>query len=174
MDAKKKKIIKNTALVLSGVGVIVAVVMMIRNSNASLRDYKSKYYTLADMFRSDTAANMGIKNTTEDETYILNMKALFKNVLDPLCDKYGKRIPITSGFRTKELNDMIIGSSAGSQHMKGEAVDLDMGLKSENMEIFDLLKEMGNFDQLIDENDMSWVHVSYKRNGINRGDVIRL
>ena len=39
---------------------------------------------------------------------------------------------------------------------------------------YDLILQMGDFDQLIDESDFSWVHVSYKRVGYNRKQTLKL
>lgn len=165
-----KKRTKRAVILLAGASVIGFVTaVFIRNKR--IKEYKSKYYTLADLFASETAAKLGIKNITEDDTYLLNMKALIKFVLDPLCDAYGTRIHINSGFRTKQLNDAIDGSSSSSQHMTGEAADLDTGSKSGNKRLYEILRGM-NFDQLINEHDYSWIHVSYKRNGINRRHII--
>ena len=46
--------------------------------------------------------------------------------------------------------------------------------KSENKKLYDLILQMGDFDQLIDESDFSWVHVSYKRVGYNRKQTLKL
>ena len=167
----KKKIILTT-LTVSGVGAFVWFVL--KHMEKKLEDYKSKYFTYADMFRSSTAERLGLKNYTEDKATLLNMKALFRDVLDPLCDKLGKRVTISSGFRTKELNEAISGSSKTSQHMKGEAADIDMGSKSANKIVYDTIKELGNYDQLIDESDLDWVHVSWKRLGFNRHQELKL
>lgn len=170
MNLRTKKIIKRTVLVVAGAGVITFTAIMLRDK--SLKKYKSKYYTLADMLKSATATKLGIKNSTENEDYILNIKSLFKNVLDSACDLYGTRIEINSGFRVKELNNAMDGSSRTSQHMTGEAADLDTGSNEGNRVLFELIRKNLPFDQLINENNYSWVHVSYKRNGINRYQVL--
>ncbi len=172
MKRETKKKIVLTTLTVSGVGAFVWFVL--RHMEKKLENYKSKYYTYADMMRSSTAERLGIRNYTDDKATLLNMKALFRDVLDPLCDKLGKRVTITSGFRTKELNQAISGSSATSQHMKGEAADIDMGSKSANKIVYDTIKKLGNYDQLIDESNLDWVHVSWKRMGINRHQELKL
>ena len=93
-------------------------------------------------------------------------------VLDPLRKAYGNSFSITSGYRTKAVNDAVGGSST-SQHTKGEAADIDAGSKSENQKLYNLIKQMGEYDQLINENDFSWVHVSYKRVGYNRRQALK-
>lgn len=170
MKLRTKKIIKRTVLIVAGAGVITFMAIILRDK--SLRKYQSKYYTLADMFRSDKATQLKIKNSTENEDYLLNIKALFKSVLDPACDLYGTRIEINSGFRVKELNDAIEGSSKTSQHMTGEAADLDTGSYEGNKKLFELIRKNLPYDQLINESNYSWVHVSHKRNGINRHQIL--
>jgi hypothetical protein len=46
--------------------------------------------------------------------------------------------------------------------------------KTENRKLYELIRQMGEFDQLIDESDFSWVHVSYKRIGYNRRQTLKL
>ena len=79
-------------------------------------------------------------------------------------------IEISSGFRSLQVNKMI-GGSKTSQHTKGEAMDIKIGSKG-----FNFIKDKLEFDQLIwefgnDENP-SWVHVSYKK-GRNRKQVLK-
>lgn len=167
----KKKIILTTLTVS---GVVTFVWFVLRHMEKKLDNYKSKYYTYADMMRSSTAERLGLRNYTDDKATLLNMKALFRDVLDPLCDKLGKRVTISSGFRTNELNEAISGSSKTSQHMKGEAADLDMGSKEANKVVYDTIKALGNYDQLINESDLDWVHVSWKRLGLNRHQELKL
>lgn len=125
------------------------------------------------MFRSTTAQNNGIDNTTTDATIIANIKALFKYVLDPARKQYGASIQITSGYRNARVN-AIVGGASSSQHTKGEAADLTTGTKSGNKTLYNIIRQDGNFDQLINENDFSWVHVSWKRNGNNRKQELTL
>jgi uncharacterized protein YcbK (DUF882 family) len=82
------------------------------------------------------------------------MKYLCDEVLQPTRDKLGQPIPVSSGYRCPELNK-IIGGAVSSQHMKGEAADIKLGkgTKAENKVLFDTIKELGKYDQLIDEKD---------------------
>ena len=64
---------------------------------------------------------MGIDNTpTPDAT--ANLGELVDAVLDPLREKYGRPIHVSSGYRCPRLN-RAVGGSATSQHVKGEAAD---------------------------------------------------
>ncbi len=149
---------------------VVALVALFRKRDS---DYTSPYFSLSEMFRSTTAQNNGIDNTTKDETIIANIKALFKYVLDPARKQYGASIQITSGYRSARVN-VIVGGASSSQHTKGEAADLTTGSKSGNKTLYNIIRQKGNFDQLINENDFSWVHVSWKRNGNNRKQELAL
>lgn len=131
-----------------------------------------KHFTIGELCASTTADARGIKNTPMlQETG--NLKALADNVLDPLREWYGKPIYVNSGYRCPQLNHMV-GGKPTSQHLKGEAADITAGSKEENRKLFDYIRANLTFDQLIDEKNFSWVHVSFKRNGENRKQIIHL
>ena len=117
-----------------------------------------KYFTLTELIRSSTAIRHGIDNTPDAET-IKRLEALVENVLDPLREAYGKPITVTSGYRCPRLN-RAVGGAANSQHIKGEAADITAGSPSENLYIYNLLKNLP-IDQAINERKGSWIHVSY-------------
>ena len=134
--------------------------------------YKWKYFTLDELTKSKTAEQNGIDNTPSEEEKD-NLTALVLKILDPLREAYGHPITVNSAYRSKELNKLVGGASS-SQHLQGQAADLTTGTKEGNKAIFYLLKSMNNYDQLINENDYSWVHVSYKRIGYNRKQVLNI
>ena len=142
-----------------------------------LKDYKSPYFDFSDMFRSSTATNYEIDNTTQDEDILLNIRALLKMVVDPAVEKYkqlyGGTISINSGYRTTAVNQLVNGA-INSQHLKGEAVDLTTGSTVGNKNLYSIIRDAGVYDQLINENNYSWVHVSYKRIGYNRTEQLSL
>lgn len=128
-----------------------------------------KYFTIQELTESQQGKKLGVKNIP-DENSISNLKTLVERVLDPAREKYGKPIFVNSGYRSKELNDAVKGSK-NSQHLKGEAADIDTGSFGENKILFEILKEF-QFDQLIDEKNLSWIHVSYSKN--NRNQILKL
>lgn len=130
-----------------------------------------KYFTMGELLRSSSADSLGIDNKC-DITSASALIALVDNVLDPLREWYGKPIYVNSGYRCKELNTAI-GGAPTSQHMKGEAADITAGSKDENKKLFDYIRDNLPFDQLIDEQDYSWVHVSFSKKG-NRKQVLKL
>ena len=96
-----------------------------------------------------------------------NMKALAEQVLDPIKEKYPNML-ITSAFR----NYVPEGGSLTSQHMKGQAADLQFNgaSKSQYFEIAQWIRDTLPFDQLLLEYKTTgtrnpWIHVSYTRDG---------
>lgn len=130
-----------------------------------------KYFSIKEMTKSNTATAKGIDNTP-DQTITDNLTKLIEAVLDPLREWYGKPIIVNSGYRCEALNK-VIGGAKSSQHMLGEAADITVGSKEENEKLFDYIKDNLEFDQLINESDFSWVHVSY-REGRLRKQVLEL
>lgn len=99
-----------------------------------------------------------------------NLQQLIYNVLDPAREEYGQPIFVSSGYRSPAVNKAV-GGVSNSQHMKGQAADLQtrQGTQSHRA-LFNIIKRQGNFDQLINEYNYSWVHVSYNPNR-NRGQI---
>jgi len=134
----------------------------------------SENFSLKEMTFSDTAIRKQIDNTPEIE-HIIALTNLCCNILQPVRENFKKPIKINSGYRSVELCEAI-GSSARSQHAKGEAADFEIyGLS--NLELATWIYDNLDYDQLIlefhdpDEDPNSgWVHVSYTRNGANRKD----
>ena len=136
----------------------------------------SKYTTLQEVIKSNTASVLQIQNIPNDEQ-IRNLKLLCIEVFDKVREHFGKPIGIISGFRSVELNQRI-GGSKNSQHMEGKAIDIDGDLLGgvSNKQIFEYIKNNCTFDQLIwefgSENAPDWVHVSYNK-GVNRQQILR-
>jgi hypothetical protein len=137
----------------------------------------SKNLTLAEMTRSESAKRLGINNNATKE-HIENMKLLASNIFQPIRDHFKKPIHISSGYRSKALNDSIKGTSKTSQHSSGEAIDIDMdNTNITNAQVFDYIKNNLNFDQLIWEfgtdKNPDWVHVSYESTGKQRKQTLK-
>lgn len=97
-----------------------------------------------------------------------NIEALVHEVLDPVREKLGKPIVVNSGYRCQRHNKEV-GGATSSQHMRGEASDLRI---NGNPKILaKAIIENGKFDQLILY--PTFVHVSWKRNGSNRHQILR-
>ena len=136
------------------------------------RETIMKYFTIGELCHSATADKRGIKNTcTKEEAE--NLKELVNKVLDPLREMYGKPITVNSGYRCVKLN-RAVGGVPTSQHVRGEAADITAGSPDENRKLMELIRKNLTFDQCIDEKNGAWVHVSYKRIGLNRNQFLKL
>lgn len=121
-----------------------------------------KYFTITELCKSSTATKRKIDNTPNQEI-IDNLEQLVEHVLDPLREGYGKPIRVNSGYRCPALNKAVNGSKTSS-HMKGLAADITVGSPTKNKLLFELAQKLKlPFDQLIDESNFSWVHISYSK-----------
>lgn len=119
-----------------------------------------KYFTIKELCESSTAKEHKINNSP-NSMIKRHLTLLVQFILDPLREKYGKPIIVSSGYRCKELNKLLNGSKT-SQHKKGLAADITTGSVSENKKLFNLIIKLNlPFDQLINENNYKWIHVSY-------------
>jgi hypothetical protein len=106
---------------------------------------------------------LGIDNTPNSEI-VKNLKQLVEYILDPLRERYKKPIYVNSGYRCDALNKAV-GGSKNSSHLYGLAADITAGSPEENKILFELIQELDlPFQQLIDEKNFSWIHVSFSNN----------
>jgi hypothetical protein len=122
----------------------------------------SKNFALSEITHSNTAKRLGIDNEPT-EVHLQNMQHLVDNLLQPLRDAIGP-IRISSGYRNPSLN-RAIGGSSSSQHCKGQALDIQFwqGGKMMNELIYEWILDSGlEFDQMINEFDFAWIHISLK------------
>ena len=137
----------------------------------------SANFSLAEMTKSQTATRKGIKNEPSTE-HVENLIHLAETVLQPVREHFGKSVVISSGYRSPELCEAI-GSSAKSQHAKGEAADFEIpGV--DNMQLAIWINKNTDFDQLILEYyepgdpNSGWVHCSTKREpGTGRKQILQ-
>ena len=80
------------------------------------------HFELKEFTESATARRHGIANEPPFEA-VENLKALCVFTLEPLREELGSPLIITSGYRSKAVNDLITHHSSTSQHMKGQAAD---------------------------------------------------
>lgn len=127
-----------------------------------------KYFTLEEL----TVTNSKFLNVPgiSERTALAE---LVKNVLDPAREELGFPIKVNSGYRSSAVNKAV-GGAATSQHVKGQAADLDC---ADNAKLFNIIRDNFVFDQLIweagDDNQPAWVHVSYRTQG-NRYEVLKM
>ena len=143
----------------------------------------SNYVSWAEVTHSETAKRLGIDNTPDD-AQLDCIRKISRFIFDIVRMHFGVPIGISNFFRSALLNNALksIGASKTSQHMDGEAIDIDADILGKNkgvtnLMIFDYIRTGLNFDQLILEfPDMTgeprWVHVSYKSAKRNRKEVL--
>ncbi len=95
-----------------------------------------------------------------------NMVALIEDVMDPAREELGMPVYVNSGFRCP-VHNKTVGGVPNSQHMRCEAVDCRC---ADNARLAKIIMKQGKFDQLIIYK--TFLHVSYKRGGGNRKQVI--
>lgn len=136
-----------------------------------------KYFTIDEFIRSDEAEKRNIDNTPTDYQKN-NVIMLVDNLLDPLREAWAEycthwylgspAIIVTSGIRSKALNNAV-GGSKTSAHYHGLAADLipkNGRLKEFKKFCIEWLIDK-SFDQFISENEdknnvPEWIHIGYK------------
>lgn len=124
----------------------------------------TKNFTLKEFIKSDTADRLKIDNTP-DEEQLENIKFMAEQ-LQLIRNAYHQPMYITSGFRCEELNNAV-GGSKTSYHKRGLAVDISQGSKARNKHLFELIRSLMKVgllvDQLINEQNYSWIHIGFKQ-----------
>jgi len=124
----------------------------------------SENFTLDELTKSQEATRLGIPNEPQDE-HISNLILLCKNILQPIRNHFKMPLSISSGYRSATLCEAI-GSSATSQHTKGQAADFEI-FGVHNKEVSDWIVKNLDYDQCIlefwtpDEPNSGWIHCSY-------------
>lgn len=125
------------------------------------------YFTIKELCKSSTAKKLNINNTPPADIE-KNLTVLIEECLDPIREKFGNPIMVTSGYRCSQLN-AVCGGSSTSEHKTGFAADIDT---SDNTRLWDVITS-GDFKwtQLIneypdDDGEPSWIHISYNPNNL--------
>lgn len=134
----------------------------------------SKYITYSEAVTSQTATRLGISNVPNNEQ-LVNMQLVAIRVFDVVREHFGVPLRVSSFFRNEATNRAVKGSKT-SQHVKGQAIDIQALKGITNKQIFDYIKDNLDFDQLIWEfgtqQNPAWVHVSYVSKEKNRKQVL--
>ena len=115
------------------------------------------HFTLEELTASETAERNGWDNSPNDQelanlTRLADFLEQVKVVLD------GKAIMISSGLRTKKVNDAV-GSKDSSQHRIGCAADFRVPGMTPDEVVRKIIASGISFDQVIREFDL-WTHIS--------------
>ena len=137
----------------------------------------SRHFTLREACRSMTADRCGIDNTAPPEV-AKNLILVAENILEPIRHYFDIPFSPSSWYRCLELNKAI-GRKPTSQHVKGQAVDIEVPSLS-NLKLAQWINHNLDFDQLIlefyneDDPMAGWVHVSYVSPEDNRREVLTI
>lgn len=128
----------------------------------------TRNFTFEELTYSRIAVENGLENVPSPQA-LQALKNLSTYLLQPLRDRYGKSIAITSGYRNETVN-LLAGGVKNSQHTKGEAADCYI---AEGPEVLlGILQTSGlAFDQAILYRQKKFLHLSY-REGFNRRQVL--
>jgi len=133
----------------------------------------SEHFTYAELTRSQAATRASLPNQPSRLARTA-LETLCNYILEPVRANFGP-VHVSSGYRSPAVN-ALIGGSSSSQHMKGEAADIECAIVS-NLVLAKWIRDTLDFDQLIlefyNENDprAGWVHVSYRAKG-NRNESL--
>jgi zinc D-Ala-D-Ala carboxypeptidase len=142
--------------------------------------------TWAELTKSQTAERFGISNKPTP-SHAANLVHICQTVFEPCREFVGGPLHISSGYRSRALNNKIAGSSKTSDHLTGNALDLDCDHfgNGDNASLFRFILDNLSFSQLIwehgdnpltskkSEPQPAWVHVSrFKDESLNTGDVL--
>ena len=147
--------------------------------------FLSPHFSLKEMTDSQTAVKYGIANMPS-EPEVENLRRLCERTLEPLREALQLPLIITSGFRTKALNDKVAHSSERSQHMAGQAADFyvknlaesaeNVGKNASRRELLIKAFRLIILDDSIDYDQLiiypSFIHVSYVSPEANRHNIL--
>ena len=136
----------------------------------------SKHISYHEGTYSRTGQRRNLDNTPNEEQ-LKCMKEVAENLFEPLRKWVGGPIKINSFFRGEPVNTAI-GGSTRSQHMKGQAIDIDDTFKHKtNAEMYYYIKDNLDFDQMIwefgDDDNPNWLHISWVSHRPNRKKLTR-
>ena len=134
----------------------------------------SKYISYLEAITSQTATRKAILNVPSD-LELINMQLVGIRVFDVVREHFNKPMRVSSFYRSNLLNKAV-GGSKTSQHLKGQAIDIQATNGLTNKEVFNYIKDNLDFDQLIwefgNKSNPAWVHVSYVSQEKNRKQIL--
>lgn len=123
----------------------------------------SDHFTLEELTVSQEAARRGIPNVP-NQAQTQNLVRLCETILEPLRNKVGGPIVVTSGFRSIAVNSFI-GGSKTSDHCDGRAADILVPGKTP-LQVCQIIAALNlPYKQVIHEFGQ-WCHVSIGAKGV--------
>lgn len=127
-------------------------------------------FTLDELTVSQTAARLGLSNVPP-AAVVSELRRLATTVLQPLRDRLGRPVVVSSGYRSPAVNTAV-GGAVASAHLSGRAADITVpGMTA--LEVCQTIRAMGlPFDQVIHE-FRAWCHVAIAPPGVAaRGELL--
>jgi zinc D-Ala-D-Ala carboxypeptidase len=119
------------------------------------------HFTLEELTASETAERNGWDNSPNDQE-LANLTRLADFLEQVKVILGGKPIMISSGLRTKKVNDAV-GSKDSSQHRTGCACDFRVPSMTPDEVVKSVIASGIAYDQIIREFDR-WTHISIPNN----------
>ena len=133
------------------------------NSN----DQISRNFCYSEFTASRIAEGFHIDNNITSEYVRLNIHALVTLLLQPLRNACDYALKVNSGYRCKQLNELV-GGSKNSQDTKGQAADI---ASDAPIRLARIVLDRGlDFDQMILY--PNFIHLSYTLERPNRKEIL--
>lgn len=135
--------------------------------------YVSKYLTFKEATQTSVSVGCTSNASALAPSQLELVRSFGKNYFDPLRERVGAPLYVSSMFRSKCVNSRIGGSKTSEHMILGQAVAADIDQDGRrgtisNPDLFHLIRTTTQFRQLIWEfgTDASpaWVHVSWSPN----------
>lgn len=143
------------------------------SSNTRLSDN----WTLGDVAKGRSGIPSGTNYGKSSKEIVTNLQTLSTEVLDPIKKQYPNMI-VTNSWRSEAVNNSIPGASKTSDHLRGQAVDIQFSgfdRKQTYEAAQEIQKTLPDYDQILLEysGDKTWIHISYKdqASGGNRREI---
>jgi hypothetical protein len=124
------------------------------------RERVGQHFELAEVAHSPAASKRGIDQLALiTPTVKANARRLATEILDKVRGHFGKPVLVSSWYRSPVVNKAV-GGAATSQHLTGQAADINVhGVSVDDVFNWIAFESGIKFDQVIHEFG-SWVHVS--------------
>lgn len=140
-----------------------------------------KHFTIKEMCKSASHPELVAYPAQGTQVY-RNLVRLIETVLDPIRDKIGQPVVVSSGYRSERLN-AAVGGSKTSAHRYGLAADITTGKDgADNLKIVaaaldgkvpydQIIFEYPTFDSTGSIATAKWIHIGLSQ-GTNRKQMI--
>jgi hypothetical protein len=123
-------------------------------------------WTLGDVCKGRSGIPKGENYGRSAKEIVTNLQILTDNVIDPVKKMYPNMV-ITNTWRSEAVNSSLKGASKTSDHLKGQAVDIQFSgfNRKQTYEAAKAIqKALPDYDQMLLEysGNSMWIHISFK------------